>query len=118
VPYPAQRRIVSYSASGAIAMPNAGEDLVVFLNGTSALAMTLADPGKDINGSLLFVAAGGAAAHTVTSASGIGGAGSNYDVLTASGTGTPGLVLLALNGVWVNIGSIAGTLTNVAFAIA
>lgn len=112
-------RRVSYSAAGAIALPAVpGEELFVTLNGTDALAMTLADPDEAINGAVLHLDANGAAAHTITSASGFGGAGSSYDVLTANGTGTIGFDARASGGLWVLVGQVTGTLTNVAAAIA
>lgn len=111
------RTVTSYSASGAISLPTAGADAVAVLNGTSVLTMTLANPGKGIEGSLLYVVANGAAAHTVTNTTGFGGAGSSYDVLTANGTGTCGFTLMAVNEKWIIIGPVGGTLTNVVFAI-
>jgi hypothetical protein len=111
------REKVTYAASGAITLPSSGRDMVAVLAGTSVLAMTLADPSKDIDNSLLYIIAGGAAAHTVTSASGFGGAGSSYDVWTANGTGTCGFIAMAENGLWVIMGPIGGTLTNTVGAI-
>ena len=68
------RTFASYSATGAIALPDPGTDLVAFINGTTICAMTVADPKKTANGSLLWIASNGAAAHTVTFASGLSGA--------------------------------------------
>lgn len=111
-----QRRVVSYSASGAITLPSPGTDMVAILNGTSVIAATIADPSKDMDGSLLYIASNGAAAHTATFASGLNNAGSSYDVLTANGT-KPVLLgpFMAVNGFWMApVGvAMAGTVTNI-----
>lgn len=113
------RPTVTYSASGAITLPVAGEDLMVIINGTSVCAMTIANPSKDLDGCIVYIVANGAAAHTLTvgGSSGIGGAGSNYDVLTANGTGTSAVTLIACNELWV-ASAMTGTLTNIAWALA
>jgi len=95
------RRIVSYSAAGAITPPNPGEDVMAVINGTSALAMTLVAPTKDIDGSMLYIFANGKAAHTVTITAGVGGGGSTMDVGTYATTEASGCALCALNGAWV-----------------
>jgi hypothetical protein len=106
------RRVVSYGAAGAIALPNAGEDVVAVINGTSGLAMTLAAPTKDLDGCMLYIVANGKAAHTVTITAGIGAGGSSMDVGTFATTEQTGCCLMAVNGAWVlwanGIGS-AGT---------
>lgn len=108
--------LTSYTASGAITLPNAGEDVIAVLNGTSVLAMTVAAPGKDIDGCKLFIQGNGAAAHTVTFANGLSGAGSSYDVLTVNAT-APVLLgpFMAVNGLWqAPVGvAMAGTVTNI-----
>jgi hypothetical protein len=111
VTIPAQRarRVTSYSAAGAISLPNAGEDAVAVIIGTSNLAMTLADPTKDLDGCVLTVIANGKAAHTLTLSSGIGNGGSSFDVGTFSSSLQTGCQLMACNGFWVLIGNgIAG----------
>src|SRR5207249_3098606 len=80
------RTIVTYGASGAITLPTAGSDMLAILNGTSVLAMTVAAPGKDLDGSLLWIASDGAAAHTITITGGCSGAGTSYDVFTVNAT--------------------------------
>lgn len=108
------RSVASYSAAGAIAHPEVGTDAVAFINGTSGLAMTLAAPVSAIDGSLLFIIANGKAAHTVTvdGTNGIGLAGSSYDVATLTASGVTGMVLMAINGAWVLLSPMTGTLTN------
>lgn len=111
-----QRRTDSYTATGAITLPDPGTDLFVILNGTSVCAMTIADPSKDMDGSFLYVSANGAAAHTLTFASGLSNAGSSYDVITFNGTKpiTAG-PFCAVNGFWQLAVAVplAGTVTNV-----
>lgn len=115
------RQVASYSASGAIALPNPGADLLVFLNGTSVCAMTVADPQTALDGSFLYIASNGAAAHTVTFASGLSGAGSSYDVITVNAT-APVLLgpFCAVNGYWQAAVAVpmAGTVTNVTATLA
>lgn len=106
------RTVASYSAAGAIGLPAPGSDAVAIINGTSALAMTLASPTKDMDGSILYIVANGKAAHTVTYTGGVGGGGTTMDVGTYTATEQTGCALMAVNGLWVlwanGIGS-AGT---------
>lgn len=115
-----RRRIVSYSAAGAIALPTAGEDMVAILNGTSILAMTLAVPTLDLDGCRLTIIGNGAAAHTVTVASGISGAGGSYDVVTVNATAPVAIELMACNALWSSIVNVpmAGTVTNITATVA
>ena len=109
------RPLISYSAAGAISLPTAGNDAVAVINGTSALAMTLAAPGKDLDGSILFIVSNGKAAHTVAPATALNDAGSNFDTaITFAAGGRQVVVLLAVNEFWQIVPSVAaGTLTNV-----
>src|SRR2546426_3572 len=63
---------LSYSAAGAITLPTPGNDMIAVINGTGALAMTLANPTKDMDGCMLYIIANGKAAHTVTYTAGVG----------------------------------------------
>lgn len=113
------RRISTYGAAGAIALPTAGCDEVAVINGTSALAMTLAVPTKDLDGSILFIIGDGKAAHTVTAAGGFGAASTGYTVGTFDTNAQCGITLMAMNSVWVPISSpLSGTLTGMDVAIA
>jgi len=114
------RKRVSYSASGAITLPQPGEDLLVVLNGTSVLAMTLAVPTKDLDGCEITIIGNGAAAHTLTVASGLSGAGGSYDVLTTNATAPTAKKLVACNEFWYAYAAIpiSGTVTNVTDALA
>lgn len=114
---PARQR-TSYSASGAITLPQPGNDMVAFLNGTSVLAMTVADPATALDGSFLWIVANGIAAHTITFASGIGGTGASgsYDVVTVNASGPVALgPYIASGGYWNAAVAVpmAGTVTNI-----
>lgn len=115
------RTVTSYSASGEITLPTAGADAVAYLNGTSVLAMTVAAPGKDQDGSLLWIAGNGVAAHTVTFTGGLSGASTSYDVLTVNAS-APVLLgpFMAVNSLWQAAVTVpmSGTVTNITAALA
>lgn len=114
-----RRDVVSYSAAGAITLPTPGNDMVAILNGTSALAMTVADPAKDNDGDLLIVVGNGKAAHTLTNTAGYGDGGSGYDVLTYAAGARNASAFIAANEKWVLLPSlVAGTATAVSQTIA
>ena len=94
--------IYSYSAAGAIS-PVGG---IHVINGTGALAMTLASPTKDMDGVLMVLIANGKAAHTVTyTTTGFGNGGASFDVATFTASLQTGCICMAMNGVWVVIGN-------------
>ena len=108
----------SYSAAGAVAF-GAAQWTTAIINGTSALAMTLADPDSSQDGIILAIVANGKAAHTVTYTAGLGDAGSGYDVGTFDGSGQCCMLLTAANSSWVPLPSpMSGTLTAIDVAIA
>jgi len=115
------RTTMTYGAAGAITLPTAGCDMLAIVNGTSALAMTVAAPGKDLDGSILWIASDGAAAHTITFAGGLSGAGSSYDVVTVN-SGAPVVLgpILAINSLWQMAVAVplAGTVTNLTATVA
>ncbi len=118
-PLSARRRaIVSYSASGAITLPTKGEDMIAVLNGTSTLAMTLADPGKDNDGDILYIIGNAKSSSTVTQATAFGNAGSNYVKFTFQNAGDVCVPLMACNGIWVPLNTpITGTSTALSVGI-
>ena len=116
-------RCTQYTAAGAIALPRQGEDLRVNIVGSSARAMTLASPTKDLDFSRLTITSSGGAdgtvaAHTVTVTAGFGGASTGYTALTFDANGANGVELQAQNGKWVILNVLDGTLTKVATSIA
>jgi len=104
------RDILSYSAAGAITLPIPGTDMVAVINGTGALAMTLAAPTKDMDGSIMTVIGNGKAAHTLSLPAGVGlgAGGSGVDVGTFAAGAQQAVVLMAANGVWVPYPSFFG----------
>lgn len=114
------RRTASYSAAGAITLPLPGEDVLAIINGTSVCAMTIAAPGKAIEGSELIIAANGAAAHTLTFAGGLSGAGTSYDVITINATAPVALRFIAVNSLWQCFVAtpLQGTVTNITATVA
>lgn len=110
----------SYSAAGAIALPVAGTFLTIAeLNGTGALAMTLANPTRDLDGCLLYVGGNGKAAHTITYTAGLGNGGAGLDVMTFDTNALCGVAFIALGGFWLPFPSpLSGTLTGVDVAVA
>lgn len=104
----------SYAAAGAIS-PTRGLHVII---GTSALAMTLAVPSKAASGDVIYVVSNGKAAHTLTLATAIGDAGAGYTTLTFPAGGQVAAGFVAVNGIWVLLGSpLSGTATNVTLAI-
>lgn len=103
---PAQfsRNLLSYSAAGAITLPGVGQDMVAILNGTGALAMTLANPSTAQDGSRLVIAGNGKAAHTVTYTAGLGNVGATADVITFAAAQSQAIELFACGGFWVGLG--------------
>lgn len=91
----------SYSAAGAITLPAIGNHMIAVLNGTAALAMTLANPSIAQDGSRLLVLANGKAAHTVTYTAGFGNVGATADVVTMAAAQAQGLEYVAAGGFWV-----------------
>jgi hypothetical protein len=113
-------RIVSVTATSTLTLPKPNEDLRVILNGTSVITLTIPVPTKELDGCMLAIISNGAAAHVTTFTSGLGLAGSNYDVITNNATGQMALVVFAANGSW-NIPqapAIGGTATNIIGSIA
>jgi hypothetical protein len=118
---PAQRarEVLAYGAAGAITLPTPGNDMVALLNGTNALAMTLANPTKDMDGDILTVIGNGKAAHTVTYTAGLGNGGSGLDVGTFDTNAQCSMQFMAANGIWVPLPSpMSGTLTGCDVAVA
>jgi hypothetical protein len=113
------RTKTSYGVAGAIALPVEGSDAVAVLSGTSALAMTLAAPTADLDGSVLTIIGDGKAAHTVTVAGGLGLAGTGYTVATFITGSQQSLQVMACNLAWVPLPSaMSGTLTALLVALA
>lgn len=103
---PAQfsRNFLSYSAAGAITLPGVGQDMMAIINGTGALAMTLANPSTAQDGSRLVIMGNGKAAHTVTYTAGLGNVGATADVITFAAAQAQAIELVACGGFWLGMG--------------
>ncbi len=106
------RDVVSYSVSGAIAIPV--RDTMVVLNKAGVAAMTLAAPNADQDGVELFITSTTAQAHTVTATSLIndGASGAPHTTITfTTGYKGQGILLVALQGLWQVKSNTATTIT-------
>jgi hypothetical protein len=117
-----QRRVQHYAAAGAITLPAPGTDMVAIIVGTSALAMTVAAPTKDMDGCVLTIFGNAKSASTIQfdGTVGLGNAGASYDIITLQNAGNVGVQVMAINGFW-NIAAapaITGTTTAIGVAIA
>jgi hypothetical protein len=107
------RVVTSYGAAGAIALPPAGADAIAIINGTSALAMTLAVPTKDLDGSILTVCGASTGAHTITVAGGIGGSATIVLATFEASPARCNISFMAMDEVWMPFPSpYAGTVTS------
>lgn len=110
-----RRRVDSYTAAGAIALPVAGEDVIAILNGATGFDYTVAAPTKDIDGShLLIMSNVAASSNTVTFTGGLSGAGTSYDKLTLNTAAPVAISAYACNGLWISpiAPAMGGTVTN------
>jgi hypothetical protein len=74
-----------------------------------------------MDGTILWIASNGAAAHTVTFTGGLSGASTSYDVITVN-SGAPVLLgpFMAINALWQCAVAVpmAGTVTNLTATVA
>lgn len=114
------RRIVSVSATSSLTLPKPGEDLIVVLNGTSAITLTIPAPTLDLDGCMMLVISNGVAAHVPTFTGGLGGVGSGYTALTVATGARLAILVVAINEAWNVISAPAwtGTVTKVTAGIA
>lgn len=113
------RELKSYIAAGAITLPTPGNDMLAVILGSSALAMTLANPGKDLDGCILTITSAGKAAHTVTYTAGLGDSGAGVDVATWPTGGRATLQLVAWDEIWTPVASpFEGTVTAIDVSVA
>ncbi len=94
------RPIVTYSVSGAIAIPTV--DTVVVLDKAGVAAMTLGAPTADLDGMILTITSTTANAHTVTATSLIndGLTGVPHTTVTFAAFAGATITLMALAGLW------------------
>lgn len=108
------RVTTSIGAAGAIPLPPAGADALVWIMGT-ALALTLAAPTKDLDGTIITLISMTGAAHAITMT---GFSGGSLSVATFDGTGKCAFSLIAVDETWVPYPSpLSGTLTSIDVAM-
>lgn len=118
VPSQRARRVVSVTATSTLALPKAGEDLFVVINGGTIITLTVPVPTKDLDGCIVYFATNdsGGIAHIIDFDGGIAGAGDNYDQWVNNTTAPAAFMVIACNGLWLGL-TPTGTLTNIAGAI-
>jgi hypothetical protein len=96
-------------------LPRAGnQDELVYLNGTSVIALTITSPTMDQNGKVVTFVGNGIAAHTITyTTTGFGNVGTTADVMTFSATQMQSFQMIAAGGFWVLLGPLATATANV-----
>jgi hypothetical protein len=80
-------------------------DIFFLSRAAAADAATLAAPAVADNGRTITIVSGTAFAHTITLASGVGGAGSTDDVITFTNRAAASVTLKAIAGQWYVVGS-------------
>lgn len=120
--YPTQRPKVLLSITATpttLTLPPASGDLVVVLNGTAAITLTVPVPTKDMDGCELTIVSNGIAQHLLTFTGGLSGAGGSYDVVTINATAPAAFKFIACNALWMAIcgPAISGTTTAIAGVI-
>jgi hypothetical protein len=107
-----RRDVVSYGASGAIALPT--RDTVALITKTGTLAaMTLADPSDVPDGTMLIVASTTALAHTITFTTNGPDGTVNTQKLTFGNLKGYSVTFMAYKGLWAEV-NVARTLTHTA----
>jgi hypothetical protein len=101
------REIKSLGAGDTVCpLPRPGCDLFVMLTGAVPILATLANPRKDNDGDMLVVGGAGAAAHTITYATGFGGVVASDVVTFPASPATAGFAAIACNEKWVALGGL------------
>jgi hypothetical protein len=114
------RLVQSITATSTLTLPPAGADLVVVLNGTGAITLTIPVPTADMDGTCLTILANGVVAHVPTFTGGLGGVGSGYTALTVAAGAKLCISVWACAGAWMIPSAPAwtGTVTKVTAGIA
>jgi len=110
------KKLVSITATTAtMELPAPGQDLVVFLNGTSVITLTIPVPTKALDGCELTIHSNGVAAHVLTFTGGLSGAGSGYDLVTQNASGAVSYKFGAADETWRSYcqAPMGGTATNI-----
>lgn len=92
------KNIVTYSVSGAIAIPN--QNSIIVLDKAGVAAMTLAGPAADQDGLEVTILSATAQAHTVTYTAGFYGDTTSSDVATFAAKAGASMTIIARGGTW------------------
>jgi hypothetical protein len=114
-PYAGRGRYPTSITSSAAFVPRPGnQDEIVFLNGTSVIALTLTSPTVDQNGKVVIFVGNGIAAHTITyTTTGFGNVGGTADLITFGTTQAQSFQMIAAGGFWVILGGLSTATANV-----
>jgi len=104
----------SMTTSGAWVPRPGNQDEIVYLNGTSVIAITLTNPTMDQNGKIVTFAGNGIAAHTITyTTTGFGNVGGTADLVTFGSTQMNTFQMIAVGGFWLILGGFGTATINV-----
>lgn len=92
--------VLSMTTTGTVSLPTGRFMAAFILNGTSVITPTFPAPTKDQDGSIVFIASNGVAAHVPTFTGGLNGVGSGYTALTGAAGAKVNLIVMAVNGAW------------------
>jgi hypothetical protein len=104
----------SITASQAWTPMPGNQDEIVYLNGTSVIALTLVSPTTDMNGKIVTFCGNGIAAHTITyTTTGFGNVGGTADLVTFGSTQMNTFQMIAVGGFWLILGGFGTATINV-----
>jgi len=111
------RRVVNYSTTATMALPQPGEDLLVVLNST-AFTLTVPVPTKDLDGCEVTFVGSQSAAYVLEFTGGLNGASTGYETIT-NASSSPAFKVIACNETWHNYvaGGLTGTATNIVASV-
>lgn len=114
-PFAGRGRYPTSVTTSAAWLPQAGnQDEIVYLNGTSVIALTITSPTVDQNGKVVIFAGNGIAAHTITyTTTGFGNVGTTADVVTFGASQAQTFSMIAVGGFWNVLGGLATATANV-----
>jgi hypothetical protein len=104
----------SVTTTGAWLPRPGNQDEIVYLNGTSVIALTLTNPTMDQNGKIVTFCGNGIAAHTITYTTvGFGNVGTTADLVTFGSTQMNTFQMIASGGFWLILGGFGTATINV-----
>lgn len=114
-PYAGRGRYPTSISASQAWLPQAGnQDEIVYLNGTSVIALTITNPTMDQNGKIVTFCGNGIAAHTITyTTTGFGNVGGTSDLVTFGTTQMETFQMIACGGFWLILGGFGTATINV-----